>query len=124
GANAPEVVLTGSTAWGREVASRVAAASDAGLTGDAVGLTIERGRLVAWKPAFGGTLVAAITASSRVQMATVRPGVLPMLRPRDRSSAAREHTVVVEPRGRVVVTARRREDDIDVLANADVVIGV
>ena len=48
----------------------------AGLTGDAVGLGVADGRLVAWKPAFGGMLVAAITTSSPVQMATVRPGVL------------------------------------------------
>ena len=35
-----------------------------------------------WKPAFGGRLVAAITASSAVQMATVRPGVLELRSPR------------------------------------------
>jgi electron transfer flavoprotein alpha subunit len=119
----PAVVVTGSTAWGREVASRVAAAIGAGLTGDAVGLTVEGGRLVAWKPAFGGTMVAAITASSRVQMATVRPGVLPLLHPRGGSVAAR-HVDRVAPRGRVVVHGRRREDDIDALANAEIVIGV
>jgi electron transfer flavoprotein alpha subunit len=122
-ANKPSVVLTGSTAWGREVASRVAAAVGAGLTGDAVGLTVEDGRLIAWKPAFGGTLVAAITARSPVQMATVRPGVLPQLQPRPVSVAARG-LVQVTPRGRVVVHERRREDDLDALANAEVVIGV
>ena len=83
----PPILLTGSTAWGREVASRVAAARGAGLTGDAVGLTVEHGRLVAWKPAFGGTLVAAITATSPVQMATVRPGILPLLQPAGRRAA-------------------------------------
>lgn len=119
----PAVVLTGSTAWGREVASRVAASLGAGLTGDAVGLTVEQGRLVAWKPAFGGTLVAAITSSSDAQMATVRPGVLPLLRPRP-ATAIEVHEVQVEPRRRVVVHRREREDDIDALAHADVVIGV
>lgn len=119
----PAVVLTGSTAWGREVASRVAASIGAGLTGDAVGLTIEQGRLVAWKPAFGGTLVAAITSSSASQMATVRPGVLRLLRPRAATDLSIAD-VAVSRRGRVVVHAREREDDIDALANADVVIGV
>jgi electron transfer flavoprotein alpha subunit len=120
---APEVVLTGSTAWGREVASRVAAQLGAGLTGDAVGLAIENGRLTAWKPAFGGTLVAAITASSPVQLATVRPGVLPMLRPRTGSELSMRRVDVL-PRGRVEIHRRRREDDIDALANAEFVIGV
>jgi electron transfer flavoprotein alpha subunit len=121
-----EVVLTGSTAWGREVASRVAASLGAGLTGDAVGLTVEGGRLVAWKPAFGGTLVAAITSSSRVQLATVRPGVLPLLRPRQPAMNRLhvEQELPTVPRGRVLVHGREREDDIDALANADVVIGV
>ena len=39
----PWSILVGSTAWGREVASRVAARLDAGLTGDAVDLEVERG---------------------------------------------------------------------------------
>jgi electron transfer flavoprotein alpha subunit len=119
----PWAILTGSTAWGREVASRVAARLGAGLTGDAVGLAVEGGRLVAWKPAFGGSLVAAITASSPVQMATVRPGVLGLSLPRaGRDVPAR--TIEVQPRGRVTVTSRRREDDSDALAVAEMVIGV
>ena len=74
---APWAIVTGSTAWGREVASRIAARLGAGLTGDAVDLEVAADRLVAWKPAFGGQLVAAIEASSPIQMATVRPGMLP-----------------------------------------------
>src|SRR5581483_130151 len=64
----PWAVLVPSTAWGREVAGRAAARLGAGLTGDAVGFDVEDGRLVAWKPAFGGQVLAAITASSPVQM--------------------------------------------------------
>ncbi|GIU89871.1 MAG: hypothetical protein KatS3mg010_0970 [Acidimicrobiia bacterium] len=75
--------ITGSTAWGREVASRVAARVDAGLVGDAVDLeATDDERLVAWKPAFGGQLVAAIGFESALQIATVRAGVLPALEPR------------------------------------------
>ena len=73
---APAVVVAPGTMWGREVASRVAARLGAGLTGDAVDLTVEGGRLVGWKPAFGGALVAAITATSPVQMVTLRPGMM------------------------------------------------
>ena len=46
--------------------------------------SVDDGRLVAWKPAFGGQLVAAIGATSPIQMATVRAGMLPRLAPRDR----------------------------------------
>ncbi len=119
-------VLVGGTPWGREVASRAAAALDAGLTGDAVGLAVDGGRLLAWKPAFGGTLVAAIRASSPVQMATVRAGVLPVLAPRavDPDRVVPRRTLAVEPRGRIVVRHRRREDDADALARAEMVVGV
>ena len=120
---APWAVLAPSTAWGREVASRAAASVNAGLTGDAVALEVDHGRLVAWKPAFGGQLVAAIEASSPVQMATVRVGVLPTLLPRDAHTAP-VSTVAVEPRGRVRLLARTRDDDLDTLAEAPVVVGV
>ena len=57
----PWAVLAPGTAWGREVASRMAATLGAGLTGDAVGLKVDdAGKLIAMKPAFGGWLVAEI----------------------------------------------------------------
>ncbi|MDQ1532806.1 MAG: hypothetical protein QOF28_567, partial [Actinomycetota bacterium] len=119
---APWAIIAGSTAWGREVASRTAARLDAGLTGDAIDLEVSDGRLVAWKPAFGGQLVAAITASSPVQMATVRAGMLKHLAPR--ASTAAVSTRSVEPRERVRLLARTRDDDIDTLAEAHAVVGV
>jgi electron transfer flavoprotein alpha subunit len=119
----PWAVLAPGTAWGREVASRTAAALRAGLTGDAVELEVADGRLVAWKPAFGGQLVAAITATSPVQMTTVRTGMLPRLEPRAESDIP-VTTSSATARGRVHILARTRDDDLDVLAEADVVIGV
>jgi electron transfer flavoprotein alpha subunit len=119
----PWAILAGSTAWGREVASRTAASLGAGLTGDAVELDVDNGRLVAWKPAFGGQLVAAITATSAVQMATVRAGVLPTLAPRTTNDAPTE-TIDTRTRGRVRILARTRDDDLEVLADARAVIGV
>ena len=120
----PWAVLVPGTMWGREVASRAAARLGAGLTGDAVELEVgDDGRLVAWKPAFGGALVAAITASSPVQMVTVRPGVLPAP-PARAVSDVPVSVVAVTPRGRVTPLAYGREDDVDVLVAARRVIGV
>jgi electron transfer flavoprotein alpha subunit len=114
------IVLAPSTAFGREVASRLAAKLSAGLVGDAVDLEMIDDRLVAWKPAFGGQLVAAITCTSPVQIATVRAGVLPL---RTRSTS-QQRVLTLQPRNRINVLARTRDDDLDVLADADVVIGV
>ena len=123
--SSPWAILCGSTAWGREVASRVAARLGAGLTGDAVELERVGDRLVAWKPAFGGQLVAAITCESPVQMATVRAGVLATLAERaTNGDSVPVETRHVTPGGRVRVLARTREDDLDVLAEAHTVIGV
>jgi electron transfer flavoprotein alpha subunit len=116
-------ILLPSTAWGREVGSRAAVRLDGGLVGDAVDLDIEGDRLFAWKPAFGGQLVAAIGCTSPIQMATVRPGVLPTRAPR-RAEPVHVERITFTPRGRVRINARTRDDDLDVLAEATTVIGV
>ena len=122
-AERPWAILALGTAWGREVASRLAAELGAGLTGDAVGLRCVDGRLVADKPAFGGRLVAAIGCTSDVQMATVRPGVFQLPQPRQ-SAKLPVSEIEAIPRGRVRVIERRRDDDSSLLARAQVVIGV
>jgi electron transfer flavoprotein alpha subunit len=118
----PWAVVAPSTAFGREVAARVAAARDAGLVGDAIALEVVDGTLVAAKPAFSGALVADITCRSALQLITVRPGVLPV--PAAGPGRATVTTRHLASRGRVRVMAERRDDDIETLARAQVVIGV
>lgn len=119
----PWAILLPGTGWGREVAARSAAALGAGLVGDAVELDVEAGRLVAWKPAFGGRLVAAVTATSPIQMVTVRPGVLPAPPPRP-ATPIDVSVVTVSPRGRVAIGERVLDDDLEALATAQTVLGV
>jgi electron transfer flavoprotein alpha subunit len=73
----PETILIGGTAFGREMAPRVAKRLGTGLTADCIELDIDvAGLLVQTAPSFGGNLLAKIiTPSHRPQMATVRPGV-------------------------------------------------
>jgi electron transfer flavoprotein alpha subunit len=118
----PWAVLAPGTLWGREVAGRVAARLRAGLTGDAVELEVRDGRLVCWKPAFGGRLVAAIRATSDIQLATVRPGVLPLLPPRASCSHVRCTVLRARARHRVSILSEHREDHVgDLLAAKEVV---
>lgn len=122
----PWALLAPSTAFGREVAARVAAATGSGLVGDAVSLHVRDDVLVAGKPAFAGALVADITCRTPTQMVTVRPGVLPAGVEQDGradpvSPPARRDT---GSRGRVRVLGERRNDDVETLARAEVVIGV
>jgi electron transfer flavoprotein alpha subunit len=124
GGASPWAVLVPGTLWGREVAARTAARLGAGLTGDAVGFGVEDGRLVAWKPAFGGSLVAAITCRSALQMATVRPGVLSLRPPRSVAATPPLRTVTGARRDRVRVVDTGRDDDVEALLAARTVVAV
>lgn len=97
----PEIVLFGATHIGRDLAPRIAARLDTGLTADCTRLDINTGKYMQYletyttastagldpeskdtglkqtRPAFGGNLMATIvTPRTRPQMATVRPGVM------------------------------------------------
>ncbi|KXG75645.1 electron transfer flavoprotein subunit alpha [Thermotalea metallivorans] len=75
----PEIVLMGATHIGRDLAPRVAARVDTGLTADCTKLEIdpEDKKLLQTRPAFGGNIMATIICPNhRPQMATVRPGVM------------------------------------------------
>jgi electron transfer flavoprotein alpha subunit len=104
------------------VLGRLAAAHGAGLVGDAIGLEIVDGELVAAKPAFSGALVADITCTSDVRLVSVRPGVLPL--PLLREYEPDESSWSITPRSRVHLVSQHRDDDVEVLARADVVIGI
>ena len=119
----PWAVIVAGTMWGREVASRVAARLGAGLTGDAVDLGVDGDRLIGWKPAFGGRLVAAITATSPVQLITVRPGMLALYSPRA-SAPIPTSELRVPCLGRVRHLEQAREDELDELMRAATVVGV
>ncbi|MGE0827415.1 MAG: FAD-binding protein [Candidatus Binatia bacterium] len=78
----PGVVLLGSTAIGRDLAPRVAARLNLGLTGDCVDLAVNpQGQLLQYKPAFGGNVVAPILSRTTPEMATMRPGMLKKAQP-------------------------------------------
>ncbi len=76
----PEIVLMGATGLGRDLAGAVATELQTGLTADCTGLAIDDRRfLLQTRPAFGGNIMATIlTESTRPQMSTVRPHVMPL----------------------------------------------
>lgn len=74
----PQIVLLGATSLGRDLAPRVAAAVQTGLTANCIDLRIHpaTGLLEQIRPAFGDNMMATIvTPQHRPQMATVRAGV-------------------------------------------------
>ncbi len=102
----PEIVMYGATHVGRDLAPRVAARVDTGLTADCTHLDVKVSKYIDYanenttlntatlkaddpdtglkmtRPAFGGNLMATIICPrTRPQMSTVRPGVMSKLEP-------------------------------------------
>ncbi|HXU36377.1 MAG TPA: FAD-binding protein [Blastocatellia bacterium] len=76
-AYSPIIVLLPSTSNGRDLAPRIAARLQVGLTADCIDLSLsDTGALVQHKPAFGGNIVALIYSRTLPQIATVKPGML------------------------------------------------
>jgi electron transfer flavoprotein alpha subunit len=84
----PHVLLIPSTATGRDYGPRVAGELELGMTGDCVDLGIDTGgRLIQYKPAYGGNIVSVIMGRTTPQLATVRPGMFTPVEPRDDADA-------------------------------------
>jgi electron transfer flavoprotein alpha subunit len=124
----PWAVFASSTLWGRELLGRLAVDLDAGLVGDALGVEAVDGRLVCWKPAFNGRVEAAITATSEVQLVTLRPSARTGETHGPQGRCPRAHTlretVPATPRGRVSRLGFIHNGDVSRLLTARVVIGV
>ncbi len=120
----PWAVLGPSTAWGREVLARLAVRCQAGLTGDAVELEVVEGRLTCWKPALSGRLLVSVTSSSKVQLATVRPGASATPSPRPAATAIPVELVPGHGRGRTSIDERVEDPQALALQRAPVVVCV
>jgi electron transfer flavoprotein alpha subunit len=115
----PEIVLYGATHIGRDLAPRIAARLNTGLTADCTRLDVKMStykeyaekyttlntsnldanstetRLLQTRPAFGGNLMATIICpKTRPQMSTVRPGVM---KKRQREEGAEGELIKVQP---------------------------
>ncbi|MBQ7449820.1 electron transfer flavoprotein subunit alpha/FixB family protein [bacterium] len=72
----PEIMLFPATRLGRDLAPKVAARLNFGLTADCTEFDInEKGQLASTRPTFGGSLMATILSKSQTQMATARANV-------------------------------------------------
>lgn len=119
----PRAVLCPSTMWGREVAARLGVQLDCGVTGDAVELSLAEGHVVAWKPAFGGSMLAAISAVTELHITTIRPGALSLFEPRSPNPITVER-LVTPGRYDIVEVEEPTVDDLEALGRATTVVGV
>jgi electron transfer flavoprotein alpha subunit len=83
----PSIVLFGATAMGMELAPRLAARLNTGLSAHCIDLKLDAdGHLLQMVPGWGGGVIATIKCPNhRPQMATVMPGVMQKCAPTPRS---------------------------------------
>ena len=119
----PHVLLIPATSRGRDYGPRAAGALELGMTGDCVDLGIDRaGRLIQFKPAYGGNIVSVIMGATTPQLATVRPRMFEPLEPRDGEDVEVRSITLEElpaPRGRLLSQQPERAFELD---EADVVV--
>jgi electron transfer flavoprotein alpha subunit len=120
----PHALLIPATSRGRDYGPRAAGLLDLGMTGDCVDLGIDKaGRLIQFKPAYGGNIVSVIMGATTPQLATVRPRMFAPLEPDGSAGAevrAFELGPLPEPRTRLVEhDEAERAFDLD---EADVVV--
>ena len=101
----PSIVLFPATHLGRDLAPRVAATLEVGLTADCTGLSIKDGLLLQSRPAFGGNIMAdIISPSARPQMATIRPNVMKIRDPdSSRKAEIISIPVDIDPKGMRII---------------------
>ncbi len=139
----PEIVLYGATHIGRDLAPRVAARLNTGLTADCTRLDIKVSSYIDYaiknttlnvssldpnsddkglkqtRPAFGGNLMATIICpKTRPQMSTVRPGVM---QKRERIEGASGELIKVKPN---ITKGDIRTDVIDVVKSAKEIVSL
>ncbi|HLH76067.1 MAG TPA: FAD-binding protein [Candidatus Binataceae bacterium] len=124
----PFALLVNASELGRDWGPRLAARLGLGLTGDAIRLALDgEGRMVAYKPAFGGHVIAPIISRTFPQMATVRSGVLPLADPRPGRGPIELETLRPSlPAPRTTLLARKPLLDpmIKPLEGAEIVVGI
>ncbi len=124
----PYAVLFASTPDGRDLASRLAARLELGLTGDAIGLEIDaEGRLVQLKPALGGNVMAPILSKTLPNLVTLRPGLLTPAAPEPGATVTVEQLPTAPfdgPDVRLLNEEFQEDQEGIILAKAPVVLGI
>jgi len=124
----PETLLLGATPSGRDLAGRLAVRLRTGLTADCTGLALEAGTglLLGEVTGFGGGVRASIKcAHHRPQMATVRPGIFPLVDPDLMRKGSVEHVPVALSREeiRTEILERDLREGVDITRARVIVAG-
>ena len=121
----PDILLIGATSIGAELAPKVAAKLNTGLSAHCIDLDVdEKGHLLQIVPAFGGGVLATITCpDQRPQMATVKSGVLRVGRKGSRNGRTMHEKILENSESGIKILETFKEEIPEIpLEKAEVVI--
>jgi len=120
---AAEKVFFPATGLGRDLAPRVAARLDGVLAADCLQLELIDGNLQVDRPLYAGKMLARLSLSGSLQMASLRPNVLPVTVTRPGASAPVEGFAPAAVPPRVTLSELRAKDSskLDV-SDADIIV--
>jgi electron transfer flavoprotein alpha/beta subunit len=120
----PHALLIPATNRGRDYGPRAAGLLELGMTGDCVDLGIDKaGRLIQFKPAYGGNIVSVIMGATTPQLATVRSRMFEPLEPNDSAEGAvRRFELARRPAARTRLLEHRADERAFDLDEAEVVV--
>jgi electron transfer flavoprotein alpha subunit len=123
----PEIFLLPATPFGSDLAARLAARVNTGLSAHCIQLDINaQGELMQVVPAFGGKVMATIFCRGhRPQMATVRPGVYRKADTRTKPGIVEEVSVALtaEDLKQRILEVHRKKGSAQNIQEADIVVG-
>jgi electron transfer flavoprotein alpha subunit len=119
-----DIILTGATRRGRELAPRLAQKLAAGCVTDAVNLYLQDGRLVIERRALGGNTVAANVISSPQQVIAVMPKLYEAQPGGDAAGEVVQVALTLEPPATRLVERRPKEGGAANVEEAEVLICV
>ncbi len=117
----PEVVLTGASAQGKDLAARLAARLDAALAMDVIAIRLNDGRLTCTRPMSGGKILADVTLEGSPQMVAIRSNVMPIAES-SRTVTTEALVVTIDPPGSHIIDKKVDAGDKVELTEAAVVI--
>lgn len=119
-----EIILTGSTSRGRELAPRLAQKLAAGCATDVTNLTVEDGRLITQRRALGGKTLSTETRTSPKQVLAVMPKLYEAKPGSDSGGEIVEIPLTLKPSAtRFVESKAKPSGGVDIEA-AEILIGV
>jgi len=118
---APDLIMVGSTKRGRELAPRVAAALNAGYSGDCFEAQQSEGGFAVKKLAYGGSTIASIKIMGKPVIISVPPRSFQKPEAQGRKGEIVELNISVTPKIKVLETRPKRTGDAG-LENAKVIV--